>query len=198
MMRTSFPLFFLIVFLLVGCSTIDVYSDFDPEADFSSIHTFALKKVQVPGDVLADNPLLYKRIAAAVSAYLQQRGYKEVDPDKADILVVLRGGVKEKMRITDWGASRPYPYGYRYGWDRPGRIDVHYYTEGTLIIDILDRARNEMIWQGLGTGILRRYDDETRKQKLINQYVKEILDRFPPGHQDSDKHPDRADVTSQS
>jgi len=182
----SLLILFLTLFV-AGCSTIDVYSDFDPKADFSAIHTFALKKIQVPGDVLTDNPLLYKRIAAAVSAYLQQRGYREVDPDNADILVVLRGGIKEKMRITDWGPSRPYPYGRRYGWEGPGRIDVHYYTEGTLIIDILDRARNELIWQGLGTGILRRHSDEIKKQEMINQYVKKILDQFPPGHREKEK-----------
>ncbi len=182
MMRQHSLILLLAALLLAACATIDVHSDFDPEADFASIHTFALKKIQVPGDALAENPLLYKRIAAAVSSYLQQRGYRQVDPDKADVLVVLRGGVKEKMRVTDWGGSRPYPYGYRYGWDRPGRVDVHYYTEGTLVIDIIDRAKNEMIWQGLGTGILRRYSDEAKKQELINQYVREILDRFPPGH----------------
>jgi len=168
--------------LLSSCSTIDVHSDFDPEADFSSIHTFALKKVQIPGDALAENPLLYKRIASAVITYLQQRGYRLTEPDQADILVVLRGGVREKMRVTDWGRGRTSSYGYRYGWDRPGRVDVHYYSEGTLIIDILDRTRNEMIWQGLGTGILRPHSDAAKKQEMVELYVKEILDRFPPGY----------------
>jgi hypothetical protein len=86
------------------------------------------------------------------------------------------------MRVTDWGGSRPYPYGYRYGWDRPGRVDVHYYTEGTLVIDIIDRVRNEMIWQGLGTGILRKHTDEAKKQEAVQEYVRQILDQFPPGH----------------
>jgi len=181
-MRHVLSLLPFLVLLLSGCSTIDVHSDFDPEADFTSIHTFAIKKIEAPDDALAANPLLYKRIAAAVTSYLQERGYKKTDPGQADILVVLRGGVKEKMRVTDWGASRPYPYGYRYGWDRPGRVDVHYYTEGTLIIDIIDRVRNELIWQGLGTGILRRYADEEKRQKAVQQYVRQILDQFPPGH----------------
>lgn len=184
MMRQCSPVVLLLfaALLLAGCATIDVYSDYDPKADFSAIHTFALKKVQIPGDALAENPLLYKRIAAAVRSYLQERGYREVDPETADILVVLRGAIKEKMHITDWGGHRPYPYGYRYGWDRPGRIDVHYYTEGTLIIDILDRATNEIIWQGLGIGILRRHRNEAKKQEMINEYVREILAHFPPSH----------------
>jgi hypothetical protein len=182
MTRHFLSLLLFLVLFLPGCSTIDVHSDFDPEADFTSIHSFALKKVEVPGDALAANPLLYKRIAAAVASYLKERGYKQTNQGKADILVVLRGGVKEKMRVTDWGGSRPYPYGYRYGWDRPGRVDVHYYTEGTLVIDIIDRVRNEMIWQGLGTGILRKHTDEAKKQEAVQEYVRQILDQFPPGH----------------
>ena len=69
------PCFFLILFLsLYGCSSIRVNTDFDAEADFSAIHTYGWKTVNVSGDALGRNPLLYKRIARAIDGYLQGRG----------------------------------------------------------------------------------------------------------------------------
>ncbi|HHD57281.1 MAG TPA: hypothetical protein ENK89_06350 [Desulfobulbaceae bacterium] len=53
-----FFLLFLTLFITTGCSSLHVDADFDPAADFFSIHTYAWKKVKVRGDAPADNPLL--------------------------------------------------------------------------------------------------------------------------------------------
>ncbi len=188
MLRRSCPCLFLILFLtLYGCSSIQVNTDFDDEADFSAIHTYSWKAVNVSGDALANNPLLYKRIVKSIDGYLQDRGYQQADPGVADILVAIHAVTKEKMRVTDWGGPRGY---YRDPWYDPwwggsaygGRVDVSYYTEGTLVIDIVDRRRHELIWRGLGTSIVHKYSDPGKMEKAVNEYVGEILDRFPPGY----------------
>lgn len=180
-------IYLILVYLVGGCASVRVNSDYDPTADFSAIHTYSWRKVNVPGDALETNPLLYKRIETVVDKYLLDRGYQKTDQDSADILVTIHAGVKEKMRVTDWGGPRGY---YRYPWYDPwwgsgiygGRIDVSYYTEGTLIIDIIDRKRKELIWRGVGTGIVHQYSGEEKTMATINEYVGEILDRFPPGN----------------
>ncbi len=170
---------------MAGCSSLQVQSDFDPVADFSSIHTYAWKKVDVRGDALADNPLLYKRIVTIADEYLRGRGYRKTIPKSADILIVLRGGTKEKMRLTDIGGRGRYSSGpwYHPRQNYPTRPDIiRYYTEGTLVIDIVDPHKNELIWRGTGTGIIHRYSDREEEKKVIEQYVRAILDQFPPGH----------------
>ncbi len=188
MLPRYFPCLLLILLLsLYGCSSIQVSTDFDAEADFSAIHTYGWKTVHVSGDALADNPLLYKRIARAIDGYLQTRGYQKVAPDTADVLIAIHALTKEKMRVRDWGGPRGY---YRDPWYDPwwgsgaygGRVDVSYYTEGTLVIDVVDRRRHELIWRGLGTSIIHKYSNREKMEKAINEYVGEILDRFPPGH----------------
>ena len=180
----SFLLFFSL-FVVSGCSNLHVHTDFDPTADFSSLHTYAWKKVNVRGDALAENPLLYKRIVTVVDEYLRGRGYRETTPESADVLVVLRGGVKEKMRLTDVGGRGRYASGpWYHPWrSYPTRPDiVRYYTEGTLIIDFVDPHKNELIWRGTGTGVIHRYADREKEKKVIEQYVRQILDQFPPEH----------------
>lgn len=188
MLRRSCPCLFLILFLtLYGCSSIQVNTDFDAEADFSAIHTYSWKTVNVSGNALANNPLLHKRIVRSIDGYLQRRGFQEVDPGTADVLVAIHAVTKEKMRVTDWGGPRGY---YRDPWYDPwwgggaygGRVDVNYYTEGTLVIDIVDRRKHGLIWRGLGTSIVHKYSDPEKMDKAVNECVGKILDQFPPGY----------------
>ncbi len=189
MRRLSLLFVFLLVLAAVaGCSSIGVQTDYDPDADFSTIKTYAWAEDDSQAGELAENPLLRKRIRNSIDRYLAVRGFSLVDPARADVLLVIGVVVKEKMRVTDWGGPGGY---YRNPWYDPwwgrgaygGRVDVSYYHEGTLVIDIVDNAKKELIWRGLGTGIVQRFKDQAEKQAAVDKYVSEILDRFPPGHE---------------
>ncbi len=187
MNRVFFLLPLFVTFIVVGCSSVNVDYDYDPAVDFAVIHTYSWGQASSADDELARNPLLKNRIIASVDNYLQNRGFSKVEPDQADILVVIQATVKEKMRVTDWGGPRGY---YRDPWYNPwwgagaygGRVDVSYYQEGTLVIDIVDNSKKELIWRGLGRGIVGSHSDKEKKQAAIDTYVQEILNNFPPGY----------------
>jgi hypothetical protein len=189
---TLCSMLFCLVLFTGGCSSINVHSDYDPAADFTDIHTYAWGSAGDSGDALSRDPLLKKRIQAAIDRYLRSRGYTLVDPEQADVLIVIQAVIKEKMQVTDWGGPGGF---YRNPWYDPwwgvgaygGRVDVSYYHEGTLIIDIVDNAKKELIWRGLGTGIVQRYSDREKQRKAVDEYVTAILDRFPPGHEKEQK-----------
>ena len=181
-----FPL--LLTFILGGCSTVTVNYDYDQAADFSTIHTYSWGQANSNDDELTKNPLLKKRIAASVDSYLQGKGFRKVERGQADVLIVIEAVVKEKMRVTDWGGSRGY---YRNPWYDPwwggsaygGRVDVSYYQEGTLVIDIVDNLKKELIWRGLGTGIVQQHKNQEKLQAAVDKYVQNILNHFPPGNE---------------
>jgi hypothetical protein len=185
-----FPLLF--AFLISGCSPVTVNYDYDPAVDFSTVKTYSWGQPNTTDDELARNPLLQKRIAASVDRYLQARGFSLVDPGQADVLIVMQAMIKEKMQVTDWGGPRGY---YRDPWYDPwwggsaygGRVDVSYYNEGTLVIDIVDSRKKELIWRGLGSSIVQSYKDPEKQQAAIDKYVQEILDHFPPGYEKKSK-----------
>ena len=58
-------------------------------------------------------------------------------------------------------------------------VNVSQYSEGTLFVDFIDKAKKELIWQGVGTGALRIQNRE-KKEARIKEFVKEIIARFPP------------------
>jgi hypothetical protein len=51
------------------------------------------------------------------------------------------------------------------------------YREGTLVIDMVDRVKGELVWEGEGRGLLGRADPGEN----LAVAVREVLAPFPPG-----------------
>lgn len=177
-MRRFVCVLFFVLALPAGCSSLSVKHDYDREVDFTKYRNYGWMEKEMPGDELETNPLIKKRVHTAVDATLASKGYKLTPPDEADFVVVIHAAIKERMRIQDWG---------RYGWYDPwwgpygGRVDVSYYEEGTLVIDIVDAREKELVWRGSGTGIVKAYAHPEKMQKDLDRDVARILAPFPPG-----------------
>ena len=62
------------LFLLVGCSSLDVTTDFDPEIDFTAYKTYAWYTGDMPeGDALSQNPPVKKRALSSVDKELASK-----------------------------------------------------------------------------------------------------------------------------
>ena len=51
---------------------------------------------------------------------------------------------------------------------------------GTLIIDVADTAKNEVVWRGMGVKEVDVQAKADKRDKNINSAVKKILKDFPP------------------
>jgi hypothetical protein len=162
-----------------GCSTIDVQTDYDPAADFSTLKTF--KWVEAKGSDLDKNPLIKARVRDAVLNTLKAKGFQEIQSGDPDFFVFAHAGAKEKMNVTDWG----YSYGAYWGpYGAYGRnIDVSYYTEASLFIDVVKNnpEKDELAWRGVGTGVVSQSATPEERAENINSAVAMILEGFPPG-----------------
>lgn len=169
----------LLLISLVGCSSLSTTSDFDPNTDFTKYQTYSWYTGDMPADdALSANPLVQKRVKKSIDSFFAKNGYKKVE-EGADFIVIVHAGTKEKMQINNYGYGG-YGYGmYGRGWG-PGygmtQTDVSYYDEATLVIDIADAGKKELVWRGTGTGIIRgKLTDEER-----DAVVAKILSDFPP------------------
>ena len=167
----------MIALLLSSCVSVRVASDYDKAADFNSYKTFAFYKAGIDKAEISD---LDKRlILRAVEANLIAKGYtKSEDPD---LLVSIFTKSREKINVYNGGWGH---YGYGWGWSPwywggYGFNNVSRSTEGTLYIDLIDASKNELVWQGMGTGYLTQNMD--RKEERIREFVMKIMERYPPG-----------------
>ncbi len=173
--------FIVTAILLMGCSSLTIYRDFDHQVDFSQYQKYCWYDGEpVPGDQLARNPLVLKRVKATVDRILSEKGFQKVDSrEQADLMVLVHAGVEEKIEIEDWGGREVYSP----RWMPPddARVTVDQYKEGTLIIDFVDLEREQLVWRGMGTKVLNNYRHPEKLQKTIDKTVFHILNKFPPG-----------------
>ena len=210
----------LVSVLMSGCATIAIQRDYDESASFDDYQTFSwipAKNTQdVPGPY-RDDGLLDKRIKRAVTNALAYQGYTEQPDGTPDFYVVYRVGLEEKTRNVYFDSGYygyagygfyGYPYrlrrtffGYRglgYGYPYYGGGPGHYpavttYTEGTLVIDIIDAKTDELVWRGSAVSPM---SDETYDAKEINKVVEKILEEFPPGLYPSKSSDSRREVVA--
>jgi len=172
----------LLSFVLLGCSSVSVTSDYDPEYDFSTFKTYrwAASKELNPNDALAQDQLIYKRVQAAVDKELSAKGIELVESDEFDFVILAHAGVKERTQIHQTG-------GFDGGWYDPywgpygGNTHVSNYEEGSLVIDIVQWEKKELAWRGIGSSILSDIDDPEKVTEYINTWVGKIMAKFPPG-----------------
>ena len=168
----------LISLVLTGCATVRVAVNYDEAVDFGSYRTFYFVKPQPkqaggPGRRMVQNPLFTKDVMQEIKPHLESKGYVEATRrEETDLLVVFYAAVQNRR---DWVAPT-----YRVGrWGRVWRTSpghVVNYKEGTLVIDMVDAKKKELVWQGVGTGVL----DRMNPQANLADSAKEILERFPP------------------
>jgi hypothetical protein len=182
----SFALLALFTLSLIGCSSVTVKSDFDPEYDFKAFKTYrwATPGELNPNDELAKNPLILKRVQDAVDKELAAKGLNVVESEEFDLVVIAHAGLKERTQVTQTGGGGYYG-GHR-GWYDPywgpygGSTHVSTYEEGTLVIDMVVWETKEMAWRGMGTKILNDTSDPDKVTEIVNAWVAKILAEYPP------------------
>ena len=160
-----------------GCATVDVQRDYDPEYSFSELKTYAwieqTSGFQGPSGV--GNQLIDQRIHAAVDRALGAKGYQKSTTDP-DFLVAYHAAAEEKLDVI---TTYDY-YGYGYGWrGAVPRTDIREYTQGTLIVDIVDPGQKQLVWRGIGTGVVRGGEPDEVSRR-IDEAVQQVLADFPP------------------
>ena len=185
-----FQIFIISVFALslIGCSSINYSTDFDPTQDFSKYKTyrFTNQKEVDPEDLLTQYPLIKKRVMSAINDDFMAKGFQLVEKDP-DFVVHLSAGSKERMQVTQTGGG--YGYGGWYGGYRGyggygygGSTYVSYYEEGSLVIDIVDWQEKELSFRGVATGTLSKSEKTPEESQAdIDELVINILSKFPPG-----------------
>lgn len=168
--------------ILMSCSSVNVYSDFDKNTDFSNFKTYAFYKKGIDKVEISD--LDKRRILKAIESELKAKGM--VVSENPDLLVNIFTKSREKIDVynNSYYGWYPWYYGYGYGYYGPGYgfgyMNVSTSTEGTLFIDLIDARKKELAWQGIGTGLLSYEKNIEKKEARINEFVAKIMTAYPP------------------
>ena len=178
MKAATFFLNLLVIVAFTGCASIKVDSNYDSTASFAAYQTFAwMEKPDQVKDNLTKLGQVTQRIENAVERELMADGYQKAS-GTPDFFVVYHTAVETQITgatIDSWG------YGYRRPRWRTSTVyadvSVDSYQEGTLIIDIVDAEKNELVWRGSAVGAV---SSPSQAAKKVDEAVQKILAGFPP------------------
>jgi hypothetical protein len=143
------------------------------------------------GDPRVDNDIVRERIRTAIDTNLAAKGYRQVAPAEAKVLVAYHVGLQNRTdySATSMGGPRGMACGVRgciggYGWGMYGApmdVDVRSinYVEGALMLDLIDAASGKLAWRATSQ---KRIDDQGGGgQDAFNAVVADMIKTLPPG-----------------
>jgi hypothetical protein len=182
----TLPLLALLL-IVTSCSSVRVSTDYDKEANFDSLKTFAFFKTGI--DKAEINDIDKRRILRAIEAELLAKGFtKSEDPD---ILVSIFTKSNQRVDVYNnfwgagawgwggfgpWGGFGGFGPGWGWGWNQQPAVSTQ--VEGVLFVDLINAKKKELIWQGMGTGYLAR--NVEKKEERIKEFVSKIMTQYPP------------------
>jgi hypothetical protein len=170
-------------FAAVSCSSTTVRSDFDHQADFESYSTFAWYSTEKkdPRPTTGVNQIVDGRIRKAMADNFLAKGYSQAAADAADLHVAYYTSLSSRLRVSTFGwgygwGGGPY-WGFGYGfWPGWSSTSVSTYNEGTIIVDVIDREKNQLVWRGVVTSTLSK---KSSTEEKIHDAMSRVLASFP-------------------
>lgn len=168
----------LSILVLAACSsTFTIISDYDKSADFSKYKTYNY----LPGADSLMGPGA-SRLKSYMEEYMGLLGYKK--SDQPDLYISVNGKVQQRTGATtnNYGYGGGY-WGY-YGWD--SYTTTYVYNQTTIMIDLVDVKKHQLIWQGGATG---EYDQYALSDRKMQKMIDEIFGQYPYVAGSNEKRP---------
>lgn len=170
----------------IGCASgPKVDADYNEAYNFSQVKSYHLIPDKTadylgqPGSSLTD-----QRIEKAIGVEMDKRNIAPVARDQADILVSFHVTSQDKTRVRNYNMG--YNYGYYGGYRRSGMsmgygndISVQQYTEGVLLIDLVDPKTNNVVWRGTATKKIDASWTNDERIEIINSHVAATMALVP-------------------
>jgi len=149
--------------------------------DFAAVNTFSWQKTD---DTLeAGNPFMHSLIKNTIEAELAESGLTQVDANP-DVYVNYHASSTTEVQLR----SDSYGYGFGgygmggwgyYGMGSMGTVSTTTraveYQRGTLIVDIWDAAKKELVWRGEVSDTLP--DNPQKAEKLVVRAIGKMADQ---------------------
>jgi len=168
----------LLVVLAAGCTQFAVRADRAPDADFSRYRTFAWMTIAAapPADQDTGSRGIDDRIYSAVESAMHTKGYTPAASTAADLLVTFR--LLRQDGYDDEHIS------YMSQWNRGAYLNALHassdsYVRGTLLIDVVDRATNTLVWRSSASARLLPHLSYEAKVERAQEAVEQMLETFP-------------------
>ena len=132
-------------------------------------------------DPRVNNSIIHGRVQQAVDRVLAQKGYRQTDPNSADVLVAYRVGVKDARQVVTQAVPVGPAYWGGWGWGYYGPPPMVTsreitYAEGALMIDMVQRSTGKLAFRSIGVDqdVTGADGSEPQIQKTVEKLLQEL------------------------
>jgi hypothetical protein len=171
--------------LAVVSGQAQMHVDFDKKVDFTKYKTFKFE----PGRVIrklgvrdTSNTFINQYIDEAVTKDLVGKGL-HLSNEHPDLVITYLAGAREKQQVQNYMSQGFYPYAGFYGYGMGGwwgpqwnNFWVRKYEEGTMIIDMYDAGKAQLIWRAYAVSSISNFNEK----KFVDKQIHKSFKHFPP------------------
>ena len=178
MTRLTLPAIGILVLTASGCATMSVSSHVQPNLDMSHYRTFDWGPADAlpTGDPRFDkDPFFQDHMLGEVERHMAARGFARADaPADADLVIHYHAVIQTRIDVNRVDRN----YGYCY--DDACSTRVIEYEAGTLVLDVVDRKTNRLIWRGWAQdSVDKMLKDRDHMSAEIARAIDGMFERFP-------------------
>jgi hypothetical protein len=160
---------------LPACSSLKTSLEYDKNADFGAYRTFAFAERSI------QDPYWASRVEAAITAELKKKGIspRDENPD----LVVSYDATLALGETTSKVYSSGVAYSSGAGWTTmggAGLVTTRDLPVGTLLVDLADPKKKELVWRATGTHEINRNASLEGRERAVSGAIAKMFEGFPP------------------
>ncbi len=168
--------------VLAGCASgPTIVSNSAPDFNLASYQSFSFMQ-PLGSDRGGARSLISQHLIEATTRELEMQGLRHADTD-GDLLVNFVVSTRETISSRpSSGMSMHHSRGRYSTWSgysmSMSTTEIVQRTEGTINVDVIDRARNQLVWEGAASG---RVTDSTRRnlEQTMHNAITDIFAEFP-------------------
>jgi hypothetical protein len=166
---------YLFLFLLMGCSSSKVMTDFDSAINFSDFKTFGF--YEDVGQGL--NELDVNRVISRLKLEMKQRTFQEVENPDFFINVTSKISENPNKNLIGIGLGNG-------GFGLSGGIPIGgKKLNEEFVIEFVNAKTDQVIWEGILNSTIKEKRTPEQKELHFNEIIKKILDSYSPKNNSS-------------
>ncbi len=182
-MRLTKKLAFLPAFLMmIACAySQDVHYNYEHSANFAGYKSYEWVDLRGPGGAVPDQ-LIDEAIKRAVDEQLSQKGLTRVERD-GYLKIAYHAIIREEKGVDLSGFGTGIgPWGGGLGGWNSGTVTGQTSTipVGTLVIDLYDPLRKQLVWRGDVTKTLDLSKSPDKNYQTLQKAMRKLFKNYPP------------------
>ena len=146
----------------------EVRFDYDRSTNFSNYKTYQWVDSATGS---APNQLMDQHIRQAIDTQLVSKGLRRVESG-GDLQIAYQAAIDQEKQFDAFGTGPR--------WFGNGRVTSSTIEVGKLVVDLIDPARNQLVWRGFAEKTLDIKKDPDKNYKNLEKAMAKLFKNYPP------------------